>query len=384
MEFMLAEHAFPMPVGRVEYLHMGPMTFTEFLRGTGKDRLAGEVEGIEWPSGSRAPEIDPLIHRRLLEALRLYQFVGGMPEAVGVYAETASLRAVSAVHAGIIETYRDGLPQVRRPPVTSPGMLRVFNYAARRAGCKVKYSNVSPDDQSGTIRRDVELLAMARVVARVTHSHCSGLPLQGDTKDNVFKLIFLDVGLMNAICGLGWESMASRPDADLVNAGAGAEQFIGQHLQYLLAERPNRELTYWAPRGPVEQRRGGLRGGVRRPRRAHRGESRPRRRLEVPAPVRGREARTSGRPFRRQPPVAANGGHQDSARRRFRAGAVCAAVAAPVSGRTPASDAPRADGGIVISGPARVWPRRRYPGRSDLSGSPMPAARDDDSGDIPK
>ena len=248
MEFMLAEHAFPMPVGRVEYLHMGPMTFTEFLRGTGKDRLAGEVEGIEWPSGSRAPEIDPLIHRRLLEALRLYQFVGGMPEAVGVYAETASLRAVGAVHAGIIETYRDDFPKyAARRDLTR--MLRVFNYAARRAGCKVKYSNVSPDDQSGTIRRDVELLAMARVVARVTHSHCSGLPLQGDTKDNVFKLIFLDVGLMNAICGLGWESMASRPDADLVNAGAGAEQFIGQHLQYLLAERPNRELTYWLREG---------------------------------------------------------------------------------------------------------------------------------------
>ena len=41
MEFTLAEHAFPMPVGRVEYLHLGPMTFTEFLRGTGKERLAG-------------------------------------------------------------------------------------------------------------------------------------------------------------------------------------------------------------------------------------------------------------------------------------------------------------------------------------------------------
>ena len=248
MEFTLAGAAFPMPVGRVEYLHMGPMTFTEFLRGVGKDRLADEIEGFEWPSGGEAPGPDPVIHRRLLESLRLYQFVGGMPEAVRAYAESASLRAVGAVHAGIIETYRDDFPRyAARRDLTR--MLRVFNFATRQAGRKVKYSNVSPDEQSATIRRDVELLAMARVIARVTHSHCSGLPLQADTKDNVFKLIFLDVGLMNAICGLGWEVMASRSDADLVNAGAGAEQFIGQHLQYLLAERPNRELTYWLREG---------------------------------------------------------------------------------------------------------------------------------------
>ena len=248
MEFTLAEHVFPMPVGRVAYLNMGPMTFTEFLKATGKDRLAGEIEGFEWPSGRGAPGIDPLIHRRLLESLRLYQFVGGMPEAVSVYAESASLRAVSAVHAGILETYRDDFPKyAARRDLTR--MLRVFNFAARQAGRKVKYSNVAPDEQSGTIRRDVEILAMARVIAKVTHSHCSGLPLQADAKDNVFKLVFLDVGLMNAVCGLGWESMASRPDADLVNAGSGAEQFIGQHLQYLLAERPNRELAYWLREG---------------------------------------------------------------------------------------------------------------------------------------
>ena len=133
-----------------------------------------------------------------------------MPEAVSVYAESRNLRAVSTVHAAIIDTWRDDFPKyAARRELTR--MLRVFNFAARQAGRKVKYSNISPDDQSATIRRDIELLAMARVIAKVTHSQCSGLPLQAELKDKVFKLIFLDIGLMNAVCGLGWQTI-SAPD----------------------------------------------------------------------------------------------------------------------------------------------------------------------------
>ena len=80
-------------------------------------------------------------------------------------------------------------------------------------GRKVKYSNVSRDDQSATIRRDIDLLAMARVVAKVTHSHCSGLPLQAELKEAAFKLIFLDIGLMNAPV---WLQLADHQSADRV------------------------------------------------------------------------------------------------------------------------------------------------------------------------
>ena len=247
MEFALASHAFSMPVGRVEYLQVGPMTFTEFLNGIGKGGLARTIDQFEWPIGRNTP-IPKVVHERLLEHLRLYQYVGGMPEAVSVFADSGSLSDVSGVHANIIDAYRDDFPKyAARRDMTR--MLRVFNFAARQPGRKVKFSNISPNDQSATIRRDIDLLAMARVVAKVTHSACSGLPLQADLKENVYKLLFLDVGLMNAICGVGWETIQATGTTDLVNSGTSAEQFIGQHLQYLLARRPNRELTYWLREG---------------------------------------------------------------------------------------------------------------------------------------
>ena len=128
-------------------------------------------------------------------------------------------------------------------------MLNVFNFAARNVGVKIKYSNISSRDQSVTIKRDIELLAMARVIGKVVHSHCSDLPLQADLEEKVFKLLFLDIGLMNAICGMDWRSISQMDEKKLINQGAIAEQFIGQHLQAMLSDKPNRELNYWLREG---------------------------------------------------------------------------------------------------------------------------------------
>ncbi|MFK5927036.1 MAG: AAA family ATPase [Desulfuromusa sp.] len=243
LEFALTDHTFSMPVGRVQYLHMGPMTFSEFLLAVGEERLNDFI--THYKLGQTVGEV---VHQRLLELLRSYYYVGGMPEAVAVFAETRSYKSVSEVHNSIIETYRDDFPKYVGTRNLSR-MLNVFNFAARNVGVKIKYSNISTRDQSITIKKDIELLAMARVISKVIHSHCSGLPLQADVEEKVYKLLFLDVGLMNAICGLDWRSISRLEETKLVNQGAVAEQFIGQHLQAMLADNPNRELNYWLREG---------------------------------------------------------------------------------------------------------------------------------------
>lgn len=243
LEFVLAEHQFSMPVGRVQYLHMGPMTFSEFLAALGENKLYEIVTHYQW-----GDDIGEITHKRLLELLRTFYFVGGMPEAVATFAATQHLQPVSDIHNAIIETYREDFPRYgkNRDPNR---MLNVFNFSARHVGVKVKYSNISAQDQSATLKKDLELLCMARVISKVIHSHCSGLPLQATLEEKVYKLLFLDVGLMNAICGLNWRTISQLDDTKLINEGAIAEQFIGQHLQHLLADSPNRELTYWLREG---------------------------------------------------------------------------------------------------------------------------------------
>ena len=243
LEFALSDHQFSMPVGRVEYLHMGPMVFTEFLDALDESKLSSIVRTYEI-----ADELHPVIHNRLKDLLRTYFFVGGMPEAVATYAKSKRLKDVSDVHNSIIETYREDFPKYIGSR-NLPRIQHVFNFTARNVGKKVKYSQFSRGDKSATIRGDIELLCMARVISKVIHSHCSGLPLQADIEENIFKLLFLDVGLMNAIGGLGWNTISNIAEAELINEGTIAEQFIGQHLQDSLSSSPNRELTYWLREG---------------------------------------------------------------------------------------------------------------------------------------
>ena len=243
LDFALADHRLSMPVGRVAYLHMGPMTFTEFLNAAGAEQLAARITAFEMERG-----LDPAIHNQLMGLLRTYLFTGGMPEAVLAFVRSGQLRDVSEVHNSIIETYREDLPRY----VGSRSLARivnVLNFAARNVGRKVKYARFSRNDQAATIRADIERLCLARVLSKVVHSHSGGLPLHAEADPRVFKLLFMDVGLMNAVCGLGWAGIERLNTVRLVNEGAMAEQFIGQHLQDLLSEAPNRELTYWLREG---------------------------------------------------------------------------------------------------------------------------------------
>lgn len=243
LEFVLEDHRFSMPVGRVEYLHMGPMTFTEFLGALEEEKLLSYITEFEL-----GREIHSIIHDRLVSLLRIYYFVGGMPEAVKTYAESRRLKEVTDIHHSVVETYREDFSKYIGSR-SLPRMQSVFNFAARNIGTKVKYSQFSADVKGATIKADIDLLCRARVLTKVTHSHCSGLPLQADIEERIYKLVFLDVGLMNTICGLSWNVISHMDAQSLVNEGAIAEQFVGQHLVEILSATANRELTYWLREG---------------------------------------------------------------------------------------------------------------------------------------
>lgn len=78
---------------------------------------------------------------------------------------------------------------------------------------------------------------------------CNGLPLAADADEKVFKLLFLDVGLLNAMLGLDWLSLSTINDVNLVNEGTIAEQFVGQHLVELSHLHSSDGLHYWLREG---------------------------------------------------------------------------------------------------------------------------------------
>ena len=244
LEFVLSDHRFSMPVGRIEYLHLGPLRFSEFLNALGEDYLAALL--TDWQHG--AP-FATSAHERLVKLQRDFTVVGGLPEAVWQWQQDRSLESVADVHRSIVATYRDDFAKYTTNHQALLRLQRVFDHVPRAIGNKVKYSNIDRDSRARQLRTVIDMLAHARVIWRVHHSACAGVPLGGQLNPDVYKILFLDVGLATHALGLRWNDLSRHQARQWVNEGGLAEQFVGQHLLFRDGGHDTPTLVYWLREG---------------------------------------------------------------------------------------------------------------------------------------
>ncbi|MCK4765766.1 MAG: ATP-binding protein [Candidatus Aminicenantes bacterium] len=243
LEFTLADFSYSMPVGRIEYLFLGPMTFEEFLQAKGEKRLLDLIREYDF-----SYNFPVSAHNNLLQLQREYLLVGGMPEAVQRYVETGDINEVIDVHSSIIETYRDDFAKYAKGAALLR-LQKVFDYVPAAAGEKIKYRNIDENSQARDLREAVEMLVKAAVITCVYHSKSSGIPLRVGKNDKIFKLYFLDIGLMNRVCGIQNIPLQKLESREFVNQGKMAEQFVGQHLLYSGRRNETPRLFYWLREG---------------------------------------------------------------------------------------------------------------------------------------
>ncbi|MEN9355534.1 MAG: hypothetical protein RL318_2859 [Fibrobacterota bacterium] len=242
LEFALQEMKASMPVGRIEFFHLGPLSFEEYLLAAEGDYVLQTLR--DWNLGEPWPET---LHNRLSGRLREYLAVGGMPEATAVFLEESSFADVAAVHRSIVETYREDFSKYALGSQTEK-VRRIFDTAPAFLGQKIRWSRIHPDWKSVDQRKAFDQLARAGILCPVHHSDGTGLPLDATRDDGVFKLLHLDVGLVqNALGGFAL-SMEQFLEGRFVNEGPLAEQFTGQQLRFdPNGSRP--ELHYWLREG---------------------------------------------------------------------------------------------------------------------------------------
>lgn len=239
LEFVLEEHGFSMPVGRIEYLHIGTMQFEEFLLAINRERLR------QWLNDYTLDvPVPDTIHRELLRLLRQYLVVGGLPAAVKAFAETESYRECEQVQQAIVATYRDDFSKYASK-VKHRRVEKVFAGIPRLIGRKFMYSQIDREERSRDLSEALHLLCLARVAHQVRHTAANGLPLAAESDDRHFKVLFLDVGLLCRGLGLGVAEIEQPDDVLLVNQGAICEQFVGQHLAFSGAGYEDPALYYW-------------------------------------------------------------------------------------------------------------------------------------------
>ncbi len=243
LEFVLADAKFSMPVGRIDYLYMEPMTFEEFLGALEESDLLELLQTYE------LEEVFPqTAHSRLLNRLRDYILVGGMPEAVLRYSETGEIRSAQEAHASILQTYRDDFSKYATKAELRR-IQKIYDFVPKGIGEKFKYVRVDAGEQSRDLRKALDLLTMAKVVRLAYHTDGTGIPLGATINEKVFKPYFLDVGLVNAACGVQWIPDEEIRSKRFINEGKLAEQFVVQHLHTLGSPNMPSLLTYWLREG---------------------------------------------------------------------------------------------------------------------------------------
>ena len=239
LEFALGEKEFKMPVGRVQYLHLQPLSFIEFLEAIGEDILADHIK--DFSNIKNTPEV---IHEKLIGLIKDYFVIGGMPAVVAEYVSSRDIIKCQNIQRSIIDTYIDDFSKYANK-TKMPVLQKVFNSAARMIGQKFVYSHVDNTIKSYKMKEAVNMLEMAGVLIRIKRSTGDGLPLEANVKDNFFKLLFLDVGLLHNALGIYKETVLSN-DLSSVFRGAVAEQFVGQELVAYQDFYRKPSLYYWA------------------------------------------------------------------------------------------------------------------------------------------
>ncbi|HGY11172.1 MAG TPA: DUF4143 domain-containing protein [Desulfobacterales bacterium] len=222
------------PVGRVQYLYMYPMTFYEYLLATNKEPMA---------EFSLLPpvDIDGSVQQMILNELRNYFFVGGMPECIKTYCNTGSMLETFQVQSEILDSYRDDFSKymTRIDPIC---LDAVFLNVAKSIGEQIKYTRLNAGHSGQTNRKAFDLLAKAKLIHKIPACDPSGLPLGATANQKKFKASILDIGLLQRLCQVPVEMELQQKNLLAMYRGKLAEQFVAQEL---LAWHGS-ELFYWA------------------------------------------------------------------------------------------------------------------------------------------
>jgi len=233
LEFAFGEIS--VPVGRVQYLYMYPMTFYEYLIAVDKEPMADFVR--KSPS-----EVDPEIQKKILKELKTYFFVGGMPECIKTYRDANSMIEAFTVQSEILDSFRDDFAKYT-PKIDITCLDAVFLNVAKRIGEQLKYTRLNAGHSGQMNHKAFDLLVKAKIIHKIPACDPSGLPLGATANQKKFKAVMLDIGLLQRICQVPVELELRQENLLSMYRGILAEQFVAQEL---LAKKGGSGLYYWA------------------------------------------------------------------------------------------------------------------------------------------
>ena len=225
------------PVGKVDFLDLYPLTFVEFLVACGHQNLKLLLESKNW-------ELIKTFKEKIINLLRQYYYIGGMPEVVSSFGKTNNFEEARKIQRNILLAYEQDfskhapaeiVPRIRMLWNSIPGQLakenRKFIYGALKKGSRAKDYEVA-----------LSWLIDSGLVHQINRVSKPGIPLNSYIDHSAFKLFVNDVGLLAAKGNIDVGTLIVGSKIFEEFKGALTEQFV---LQQLLGNR-QLDIYYWS------------------------------------------------------------------------------------------------------------------------------------------
>ena len=224
------------PVGKVEFLNLYPLSFNEFLIANKQERLVNLLLKQDF-------EKIKIFKNELKKYLKLYFYIGGMPEAVQEYINTNDLTIVRKIQERILESYVNDFSKHADKSVFSRilALWQSIPSQLSRENKKFIYKNIKEGARSKDYEVAMQWLSDCGLIYKITKVTKPYFSINSYVDNSSFKLFMVDVGLLSALCHLNGEVIINNNNIFTEFKGSLTEQFVLQELKI------NKDLliNYW-------------------------------------------------------------------------------------------------------------------------------------------
>jgi predicted AAA+ superfamily ATPase len=225
------------PVGKIDRLHLYPMTFSEFLQAMGEEKLAELLQNTD-------PEKLTIFHEKLDRHLRQYFFIGGMPEVVAEYAKNKNFGKAREIQNRILQDYDFDFAKYATPLLATK-IRMLWNSIPQQIAKENKkfiYGAVRQGARARDFETTIQWLLDSSMVHKISRVSKPQSPLKFYEDFGAFKLFISDLGLLGAMAGTLPKQIVEHDSIYIEFNGALSEQFVCQEL--IAKELPI--LFYWS------------------------------------------------------------------------------------------------------------------------------------------
>ncbi len=232
------------PVGKVDFLNLYPLSFSEFLHAMNETRIIEYLRSL-----TKTEPMPSILHEKILRLFKDYMFIGGMPAVVREYRENRDFKRVRREQTNILEAYRldfskhaphSIIMKINQVWDAIPSQLakenKKFVYSAIRKGARAQEFELA-----------IQWLVEAGLIHKVYNLSAAKLPLSAYVHYDIFKIYLTDVGLLGAMAGISAKSIIHGDEIFQEFKGAMTENYVAQELARLKFG-----LYYWTSSGAAE------------------------------------------------------------------------------------------------------------------------------------